>query len=137
MSKLKIDLFTPNGVLLKNLDADEVSVNLKSGEIGILPGHENFLGQLKTGIVSIRDLDKFYRFSVTHGVCKVENNRVTLLSTTSEPADKIDLSRAQIALKNAQDKLSNFSNLEEDELIKYQRKQDRAEARIRLAYLRQ
>jgi F-type H+-transporting ATPase subunit epsilon len=137
MSNLTIDLLTPSGTIVKNFSGDEVKVPLLGGEVGILTGHENLVGQLGSGIVEVKTAAKVYRFFVSHGICKVEDNRVLLLSTTSEPEDKIDLDRAKNALKLAQTKLSNADQLSPEELIKYQRKLDRAQARIQLAYIRQ
>lgn len=137
MSKLTIDLLTPSGTIIKNFEGEEVKVPLLGGEIGILNGHENLVGQLGTGIVEIKTTNKVFRFFVSHGICKVENNKVLLLSTTSESEDKINLDRAKNALKLAQSKLMHPENLTHEELIKFQRKQDRAQARIQLAYIRQ
>lgn len=136
MSNLTVDLLTPSGTIIKNFEGDEVKVPLLSGEIGVFNGHENLVGQLGSGIVEIKSAGKVYRFFVSHGICKVEENKVLLLSTTSEPEEKIDLDRAKNALKLAQTKLSNVDQISTEELIKYQRKLDRAQARIQLAYIR-
>lgn len=137
MADLTIDLLTPSGTIIKGFTGDDVKIPLVSGEIGVLVGHENLVAQLGTGIVEIKTTQKTFRFFVSHGICKVEDNRVLILSTTSESEDKIDLDRAKNALKKAQTKLSQADQLTQEELIKYQRKLDRAQARIQLAYLRQ
>lgn len=137
MAGLTIDLLTPSGTIIKSFEGEDVKIPLISGEIGVLDGHENLVAQLGTGIVEIKTAQKVYRFFVSHGICKVEENRVLILSTTSEPEEKIDLDRAKNALKKAQSKLSQADQLTQEELIKFQRKLDRAQARIQLAYLRQ
>lgn len=137
MSNLTVDLLTPSGTIIKNYAGDEVKVPLLSGEIGVLTGHENLVGQLGTGIVEIKTGAQISRFFVTHGICKVENNKVLILSTTSEPQEKIDFDRAKNALKVAQTKLASPEQLTQDELLKFQRKLERAQARIQVAYLRQ
>ena len=137
MSNLTVDLLTPAGTIIKNFEGEEVKVPLLGGEIGVLTGHENLVGQLGVGIVEVKNSGKISRFFVSHGICKVEENKVLLLSTTSEPEDKIDLDRAKNALKLAQSKLSHADQLTQDQITKYQRKLDRAQARIQLAYIRQ
>ena len=137
MSNLTIDLLTPSGVIIRNFPADEVKLPLLGGEVCVLTGHESLVGQLATGIVEAKSANKFHRFFVSHGICKIEDNKVLILSTTSEPEDKIDLDRAKNALKLSQSKLGNASALSIEELAKYQRKLDRAQARIQIAYLRQ
>ena len=137
MATLSVNLLTPSGTIIKNLQGDEVIVPLLTGEIGVLPGHESLVGQLNTGIVEVKTAAKIFRFFISHGICKVESDKVLILSTTSESEDKIDLDRAKNALKLSQSKLSHTDQLSQEEIIKYQRKQDRAQARIKLAYLRQ
>ena len=136
MSNLTVDLLTPSGTIVKNFQGDEVKVPLLSGEVGVLIGHENFVGQLGSGIAEVKTSTKIFRFFVSHGICKIEDNKVLILSTTSEPEEKIDLDRAKNALKKAQAKLAQPEQLTQEELIKFQRKIDRAQARIQLAYLR-
>lgn len=137
MSNLTVDLLTPSGTIIKNFQGDEVKVPLLSGEIGVFIGHENLVGQLGVGIVEVKTNGKIVRFFVSHGICKIENNKVLLLSTTSEPEEKIDLDRAKAALKLSQTKLAQSDQLTQEEIIKFQRKLDRAQARIQLAYIRQ
>lgn len=131
-----VNLLTPIGTLLKNEKCDEVIVPLTTGEVDLLPGHERLIGQVMTGILTVKSADKIRRFLVTHGICKVEEGVVTILSTTSETEENINLERAQIALKKAQNKLLDIAQLSNDEALKYQRKLARAESRIMLSYLR-
>lgn len=145
-----IDLFTPSGVLIKDLACKEVTLPLASGEVTILANHEKFLGILGTGILHIQpealnDGDQTaqaksrqtIRMVVTHGLCKIDDNRITLLATTAEASGEVDLDRAKIALKKSQDQLAQIQQLDSQQIIKYQRKLARAEARIRMAYLRE
>jgi F-type H+-transporting ATPase subunit epsilon len=75
-------------------------------------------------------------FSVTAGLCRVLQDTVTILSFTSERAEDIDLERAKSAKAKAQDRLSGKDNLTDVDLIKFRRKLERAELRLRLANLK-
>jgi F-type H+-transporting ATPase subunit epsilon len=64
------------------------------------------------------------------------NETVSIISFTSEAAQEVDLERAKSAKAKAQSRLSGQSSLSEVELIKFRRKLERAEMRIRLANLK-
>lgn len=128
----KFNLYTPNGVVIKDLNTTEVLVPSVKGEIDVLPGHTHILTELETGIISVKtDMGKRH-FSVTKGLCKVLKDEITVLSVTSEPAEKIDVERAQVAQKKAQSRLANQEALTDVDMIKFKRKLERAKMRIRL-----
>ena len=75
-------------------------------------------------------------YSVTAGLCRVLKDTVTILSFTSERAEDIDMERAKSAKSKATDRLSGKVSLSDVDLIKFRRKLERAELRIRLANLK-
>jgi F-type H+-transporting ATPase subunit epsilon len=75
-------------------------------------------------------------FTVTAGLCRVLKNTITILSFTSEKAEDVDLERARAAKSKATDRLSGKDSLNDVDLIKFRRKLERAELRIRLANLK-
>ena len=133
----KLDLFTPNGVIVKDLPCTDIKIPTVRGEINILPEHTHILTTLSTGILSAKNTEGNARhFSVTHGTCKVLGDKISILSMTSEKAEDIDPERAKEALEKAKQKLAGADNLTDVDLIKQQRKVERAEMRLKLAYLR-
>ncbi len=131
-----LDILTPSGVVVKDFKCTEVLVPTVQGEIDILEGHTHVLTKLSTGIVTAKDAEgKAWCFSVTHGTCKVLGQNISILSMTSESAEKIDVDRAKAALEKAEKKLSE-SIASDSELQKFRRKKERAEMRIKLAYTR-
>ena len=75
-------------------------------------------------------------FTVTAGLCRVLKDTVTVLSFTSERADEVDLERAKSAKAKATDRLSGKEPISDVDLIKFRRKLERAELRIRAANLK-
>lgn len=136
MAYFKVDLYTPAGAVVKGESADSLFIPTCQGEINILPEHTHIVSSLSTGVVTLKAASGDRHFSVTAGICKVLKNHVTILALTSEKAEAIDLERAQKAQQRAKEKLSGKTHLEELELVKYRRKLERAEMRIRLAYLK-
>lgn len=134
---MKVSILTPSGVVEESLSCSSVLLPTSQGEVNVLPSHVQYLTQLGTGLVEVTaDGGHKKRYTVTHGTCKVVKDEVVILSITSESADTIDLERAERAKKIAQEKLAHWENLQADEVIKYQRKLERAENRLKLGYLR-
>ena len=132
----KLNLFTPKGVVIKDLECSDIVIPTVRGEINILPEHTHILTELSTGILIAKTPMGNRHFSVTAGLCRVLQDTVTILSFTSERAEDIDLERAKSAKAKAQDRLSGKDNLTDVDLIKFRRKLERAELRLRLANLK-
>jgi F-type H+-transporting ATPase subunit epsilon len=135
-SAFKLNLFTPKGVVIKDLECNDIVIPTVRGEINILPEHTHILTELSTGVLTAKTTMGLRHFSVTAGLCRVLADTVTILSFTSERAEDIDLERAKSAKAKAMDRLSGKENLTDVDLIKFRRKLERAELRLRLANLK-
>lgn len=132
----KLNLFTPKGVVVRELECSDIVVPTVRGEINILPDHTHILTELGTGILTAKTSMGTRHFSVTAGLCRVMKDTVTVLSFTSERVEDIDLERAKASKAKAASRLAGETSLTDAELIKFNRKLERAEMRIRLANLR-
>ncbi len=134
MKQFTVDVLTPNKVIARAVPAEALLIPTSRGQINVLPDHTHVVTKLSTGMLSIfggaDDPDR--HFTVTHGICKVLEDKIVILSNTSEEQHEIDLDRAQKALKFAEDKLANEALNEEDH-IKFHRKAERAKLRIQFA----
>jgi F-type H+-transporting ATPase subunit epsilon len=106
--KLKLELVTPYRLVLSQ-EVDEVTAPGTLGEFGVLPGHTPLLTTLKVGELTYRQGHDLFHVAVNWGYVEVENDTVTVLVETAEPADQIDLARAQAALGRAQEALKKLS----------------------------
>lgn len=136
MAAFKLNLFTPKGVVIKDLECNDIVIPTVRGEINILPEHTHILTELGTGVLYTKTPMGTRHFSVTAGLCRVLKDTVTILSFTSERAEEVDLERAKAAKAKAMDRLSGKENLTDVDLIKFRRKLERAELRLRLANLK-
>lgn len=135
-SAFKLNLYTPKGVVVKDLECNDIVIPTVRGEINILPEHTHILTELSTGILTAKTPMGTRNFSVTAGLCRVLADTVTILSFTSERAEDVDMERAKAAKAKAMDRLSGKENLTDVDLIKFRRKLERAEMRLRAANLR-
>jgi F-type H+-transporting ATPase subunit epsilon len=106
--KLKLDLVTPYQQVLSQ-EVDEVTAPGTLGEFGVLPGHTPLLSTLKIGELTYRQGPDLFHVAVNWGYVEVEDDTVTVLVETAEPADQIDMERAQAALGRAQEALKKLS----------------------------
>jgi F-type H+-transporting ATPase subunit epsilon len=129
--KLRLDMVTPYKQVLSQ-DVDEVTAPGTVGEFGILPGHTPLLTTLKIGELSYRQGGEIFHVAVNWGYVEVEEDKVTVLVETAEPADEIDLERAKAALGRAEEALRKLSP-EDREFLSQQAAVERAMIRIQVA----
>ncbi|WP_432822373.1 F0F1 ATP synthase subunit epsilon [Trichloromonas sp.] len=129
--KLILELVTPYKKALSE-EVDEVTAPGTLGEFGILPGHTPMLTTLKIGELSYRKGGENFHLAVNWGYVEVENDKVTVLVETAEPADEIDLERAKAALGRAEEALKKLASEDKDFMV-MQAALDRALIRIQVA----
>lgn len=100
MTGFPLKIVTPDGLQFDGT-AEELIVRSTSGDIGILAGHINCVAPLGMGQATIViDGQKRYAACIG-GMVSVVNGSVTLVPTTFEWADKIDLERAEASQQRA------------------------------------
>src|SRR6478736_9330119 len=97
MAAFKLNLFTPKGTVVKDLECNDIVIPTIRGEINILPEHTHILTELSTGLMTVKTPMGTRHFSVTAGLCRVLKDTVTILSFTSERAEDVDMERAKSA----------------------------------------
>lgn len=106
--KLRLEMVTPYKKVL-SVEVDEVTAPGTLGEFGVLPGHTPMLTNLKIGELTYRSGGESFHVAVNWGYVEVEDDKVTVLVETAEPADQIDLARAKAALGRAEEALKALS----------------------------
>ena len=107
--KLKLELVTPYKRVLSE-EVDEVTAPGLVGEFGVLPGQPPSLTPLRIGELTYKQGNRTFHVAVNWGYVEVEENVVTVLVETAEPADQIDVERAKAALGRAQEALKGLTS---------------------------
>ena len=128
---LRLEMVTPYKQVLA-VDVDEVTAPGTLGEFGLLPGHTPLLTTLKIGELTYRQGTEIFHVAVNWGYVEVENDKVTVLVETAEPADQIDLVRAKEALSRAETAIKSMSP-EDVEFVQMEASLERALIRIQVA----
>ena len=129
--KLKLDLVTPYRHVLSQ-EVDEVTAPGTLGEFGVLPGHTPLLTTLRIGELTYKQGQEVFHVAVNWGYVEVENDVVTVLVETAEPADQIDLERARAAMGRAQEALKQLTP-EDKEFKLMEAALERAVIRVQVA----
>ena len=90
--------------------ASIVTAQTTEGEIGILPGHEPLLGQLKdNGVVTIDPIDgDRIVAAVQGGFLSVVGNKVTVLADWAVLSDEVDASAAESSASQDDDEVGKW-----------------------------
>ena len=127
MTPFALKIVTPDGLLFDG-QAEELIVRTTSGDLGILAGHINTVAPLGMGRATVvMDGQKRYGACIG-GMVSVVDGKVTLVPTTFEWAESIDLARAAASRERAEKKLKE-KNISQTEIRL-------AEARLKRALIR-
>ncbi len=99
-----LEIVTPYGLVVSS-NVEEAYLPGAEGDLGILPGHAPLLTTLRMGELHYK-VDKELRYlAVNRGFAEVTPDKTTILVDTAEPAEAIDLERAQAARSRAEERL--------------------------------
>jgi F-type H+-transporting ATPase subunit epsilon len=111
--KLKLEMVTPYKRVLSE-EVDEVTAPGTIGEFGVLPDHTPLLTTLKVGELTYKKDGETFHVAVNWGYVEVEDNVMTVLVETAEPADQIDVERAKEAISRAEEALKKLTSEDKD-----------------------
>ena len=106
MSSFPLTIVTPDGLQFEG-QAEQLTVRTTSGDIGILAGHTNCVAPLGMGRATVVTEEGRRYAACIGGMVSVVNGAVTLVATTFEWADEIDITRADASKARAENVLSN------------------------------
>jgi F-type H+-transporting ATPase subunit epsilon len=90
---------------LVNETVDEVQIPGADGYLGVLPGHTPLLTTLQVGQLWYRQGDTKVFLAIAFGFAEIQPDRVTILAQIAETAEEIDVARAELAKRRAEERL--------------------------------
>ena len=114
MSSFPLKIVTPDGLIFDG-QADKLIVRTTSGDVAILARHINYVAPLGMGRAIVEHDGQRRMAACIGGMLSVVGGEVTLVPTTFEWSDKIDLARAEAAYQRA-DKILKDSNASETDI---------------------
>ena len=127
MSSFPLKIVTPDGLIYDG-QAEKLIVRTTTGDLAILARHINYVTPLGMGRAIVEGNGQRRTAACIGGMLSVVDGAVTLVPTTFEWSDKIDVERAQASYDRAEKILNDQNSTQTD--IKL------AEARLRRALIR-
>ncbi len=127
MNSFPLKIVTPDGLEFDGM-AEQVTVRTTSGDIGVMAGHMNCVAPLGMGQATIVTEGQRRNAAAIGGMLSVLDGKVTLVCTTFEWADQIDVERVLRSEKRAQKILGDKTSSDTDIRL--------AEARLKRALIR-
>ncbi|HIS94394.1 MAG TPA: ATP synthase F1 subunit epsilon [Candidatus Ventricola gallistercoris] len=129
MSTFHLTISTPDGLLFDG-EVQRVRARMIDGDVCLLAHHENYVSAVGAGEAALVTADGQTRTAACiGGMLTMIDNEATLIATTFEWADQIDLERAKRAKEVAQARISAAKN-DKRELMLAEAKLQRALVRI-------
>lgn len=114
MKTFSLKIVTPEKLLLEKV-VTSVTLPLLDGEATLLADHEAYIGLCKPGGVEMKDEEGAEQiFATSGGFMEFHNNALVILADTAEPAEAIDIKRAEEAKKRAEE-LMQQTDLQDEE----------------------
>lgn len=132
--KLLLTILTPEKTVLTDRPVDFVTIPAFGGEMGVLPGHESFVVQMREGVLKYSEGRKTEIFAVLSGFAEIHKDKVLILAEAAELAAEVNEERARQAYQKAKEALAvRGADMELDQASAALR---RAVVRIKIAEFR-
>ncbi len=133
MREFNLRILTPDGPAFEGM-VESVIVRSIEGDVCFLYGHMDYVTTIEYGRVKIRQNGTDRYAACMGGFASVAGGEVRIVATTFEYADEIDVERAEIARRKAQDRLDKAKSDKEMRLAEI--KLSRALNRISVSKLK-
>ena len=100
----QLEIVTPERLVVQEA-VEEIQIPGATGYLGILPGHAPLITELAVGEISYRAGGQTKRLAVAWGFAEVLPEKVTILAEVAEKAEEIDVARAEVDKKKAEEEL--------------------------------
>lgn len=129
--KIRLRIVTPSRLVLDEA-VDEVTAPGELGEFGVLPNHIAFLSTLVPGELSFKQGATKVTLAISGGYAEVLDNVMTVLASSAEFPDEIDIVRSQRAKAQAEEVLAG-ANFGDDDRQTAEEALRRAAVRLQVA----
>lgn len=105
MSEINLEIITPEKVIYKDT-IDSITVPGTQGGFQVLKDHAPLISTLEIGIITVKKNGNTNYYTTGGGTIEVLSNKVLILADSVESIEKIDIDRAELAKKRAEERLA-------------------------------
>lgn len=103
---MKLKIITHERILFDG-EADEIVIQTKTGQMGILKDRLPITTVLDIGVTKIKQGEKYRYFATMGGIFQFKDNVATILTDVCEDGKDIDVTRANAAKGRAESRLAD------------------------------
>ena len=103
---MKLKIITHERIVFEG-EVDELVLQTKGGQIGILKDHVPLTTALDIGVTKAKIGDKYKYFATMGGIFQFKDNTATILTAVCEDGCDIDVTRANNAKQRAESRLAD------------------------------
>jgi F-type H+-transporting ATPase subunit epsilon len=107
--KLRLQIITPQRPVLDK-EVDFVALPAYNGEMGVLPGHIQYVAKLNFGVLRYKSGGAEETFAVMGGIAEIEHNNVSVFAEDAALENEIDVEEEKQRLAKAKASLSARDN---------------------------
>jgi F-type H+-transporting ATPase subunit epsilon len=97
---MRLFVITPERTIV-DAEVTEVTAPGEAGQLGVLPDHITFLGNLEAGEIRYRAADGASALITSGGLIEIQNNRIMILADDALRSDQVDVEAARRDLEQA------------------------------------
>jgi F-type H+-transporting ATPase subunit epsilon len=113
MTPFRLKIVAPDKIFFDG-ETEQIIVRTTEGDVGILANHAKYVANLPVGYLKIKQEDGSFKMAaISSGAISVGDNLVTILVSTIEWADEIDVERAKRAEEVAREIIKNKESSKE------------------------
>lgn len=126
--EFSLKILTPGRKLIE-ASVSEAVLPAFDGEVGVLAGHQDFVGLLGTGVLKVVQHNDDYWFMVSSGVFRVTGGSLTVLAEVGEPAGEVDIEQVRDQLRGLEGQITALTT-SDNKHLSVKLELDRARARV-------
>ncbi|MDR0645914.1 MAG: ATP synthase F1 subunit epsilon [Elusimicrobiota bacterium] len=107
--KLRLQIITPQRPVLDK-KVDFVALPAYNGEMGVLPGHTQYVAKLNYGVLRYKSDGREETFAVMGGIAEIEHDNVSVFAEDAALENEIDVEEQKQKLAKAKASLSARDN---------------------------
>ena len=124
----EIEILTPAKKLYA-ATGSEVVLPAYDGEVGVLPGHADFIGKLGTGALKVVTKGDDFWFAVSGGVYQVSEGKLAVFAVLGEDARAVDIEAAKTRMAEIEKEIAQ-ANVDPEKLVTLQAELSQQKARL-------
>ena len=117
MKSFTLKIATPERQVLEG-EVESLLIRTTEGDVEIMAGHADFISALGIGRTRILTKNEKRCAAVSGGFVSVKNGEATVVCTTFEFSDEIDINRAKAAKENAEAAITSKKESNTEALLK-------------------